>query len=70
MINVSTRTKNIVPSASLAVSAKAANMREQGIDVIALSAGEPDVAMPKAIQIAANKALEAGYTKYTKVEQI
>ncbi|GBR75917.1 aspartate aminotransferase [Candidatus Termititenax persephonae] len=53
------------PSKTLAVAAKARELREQGIDVINFSAGEPDFDTPQNIKDAAVKALQAGQTKYT-----
>lgn len=53
------------PSATLAISARAAAMRQEGRPVIALSAGEPDFITPKPILEAAHEALRAGHTHYT-----
>jgi aspartate aminotransferase len=50
------------------VTAKAAEMRAQGIDVVSFSAGEPDFDTPAHIKEAAKRALDAGATKYTPVE--
>ncbi len=58
------------PSATLAISQKAREMRSQGIDVIALSAGEPDFDTPDHIKQAAIRAIKAGETKYTQVDGI
>ena len=55
------------PSPTLAVTAKAAELKAQGIDVIGLGAGEPDFDTPDYIKDAAKKALDAGKTKYTAV---
>ena len=57
--------QRVQPSATMAISAKAAAMRREGIDVIALSAGEPDFDTPQHIKDAAVVALEEGFTKYT-----
>src|SRR5688572_5869421 len=57
--------KNIQPSMTLAVAAKAKAMKEEGIDVISLSAGEPDFDTPEHIKAAAMGSLDAGFTKYT-----
>ncbi len=59
------RMKNIKPSPTLAVSAKAAAMKAEGIDVIGFGAGEPDFDTPDHIKQAAIEALAAGFTKYT-----
>ena len=58
----------IEPSPTLAVSAKAAKLKAQGIDVVSFGAGEPDFDTPAHIKEAAKKALDAGATKYTLVE--
>jgi len=61
------RMEHIKPSPTLAVSAKAAAMKAQGIDVIGFGAGEPDFDTPDHIKEAAGAALAAGFTKYTPV---
>ena len=58
----------IEPSPTLAVSAKAAKLKSEGIDVVSFGAGEPDFDTPVHIKEAAKKALDAGATKYTLVE--
>jgi len=58
----------IKPSPTLAMSAKAAQMKAQGINVINLSAGEPDFDTPDFIKQAATKAMADGMTKYTAVD--
>ena len=50
------------------VTAKAAELRAQGLDVVSFGAGEPDFDTPKHIKEAAKRALDAGATKYTAVE--
>ena len=57
--------ERVEPSPTMAVSARAAAMKREGIDVIALSAGEPDFDTPQNIKDAAIRALEEGFTKYT-----
>ena len=57
----------IAGSATLAALAKAKELRAQGIDVLSLTAGEPDFDTPQHIKVAALKALERGATKYTPV---
>lgn len=64
-MKLSSRAANLTPSITLAISAKAKKMRAEGIDVIGLSAGEPDFDTPDAIKNAAIKALDNGFTKYT-----
>lgn len=58
----------IKPSPTLAVSAKAAELKRSGIDVISLGAGEPDFDTPENIKLAAITAIKAGVTKYTNVD--
>ncbi|MCE5251884.1 pyridoxal phosphate-dependent aminotransferase [bacterium] len=55
----------IEPSITLAISAKAKAMKDKGVDVIALSAGEPDFGTPEHICDAAVEAIRAGFTRYT-----
>ncbi|MBD8035133.1 pyridoxal phosphate-dependent aminotransferase [Solibacillus sp. A46] len=59
------RVKTLTPSTTLAITAKAKELKEQGIDVIGLGAGEPDFNTPENILIAAKQSMDAGYTKYT-----
>lgn len=54
----------IQPSATIKLSAKAKQMKASGIDVINLTAGEPDFDTPENIKLAARKALEQGFTRY------
>ena len=64
-IRVANRAASIKPSPTLAVTAKAAELRAAGRDIIALSAGEPDFDTPEHIKQAAVKAIHDGKTKYT-----
>ena len=64
-IRVANRAASIKPSPTLAVTAKAAELRAAGRDIIALSAGEPDFDTPEHIKEAAVKAIHDGKTKYT-----
>ncbi|MFA5238607.1 MAG: pyridoxal phosphate-dependent aminotransferase [Phycisphaerae bacterium] len=64
-MRVSQRAKNVPPSATLAVTSRAKEMKAQGIDIVGFGAGEPDFDTPDFIKKAAIKALEAGRTKYT-----
>ena len=54
----------IQPSATIAVSMKARQLKAQGRDIISLSAGEPDFDTPQNIKDAAKKALDQGWTHY------
>jgi aspartate aminotransferase len=67
-VKLARRLSVIEPSPTLAVSAKAAKLKAQGIDVVSFGAGEPDFDTPSHIKEAAKKALDAGATKYTLVE--
>jgi aspartate aminotransferase len=60
----------IQPSATIAVSMKARQLKAEGRDIISLSAGEPDFDTPENIKLAAIKALKDGKTKYTDVDGI
>ena len=61
------RIQNIQPSMTLAISAKAQSLREQGIDVIGFGAGEPDFPTPENIKQAAVDAIQNNETHYTIV---
>lgn len=62
---LSKRISSISPSVTLAITAKAKQMKAEGIDVIGFGAGEPDFDTPEHIKNAAKKALDEGFTKYT-----
>ena len=64
-IRVAHRAASIKPSPTLAVTAKAAELKAAGRDIIALSAGEPDFDTPEHIKEAATRAIRDGRTKYT-----
>ena len=64
---VAQRAANIKPSPTLAITARAAELKAAGRDVIALSAGEPDFDTPGHIREAAIKAIRDGKTRYTAV---
>lgn len=59
------RVSTLTPSTTLAITAKAKEMREAGIDVIGLGAGEPDYNTPENILQAAIQSMQEGKTKYT-----
>jgi len=61
------RLKTLAPSSTLAVQAKARELRARGIDVISFGAGEPDFDTPERIKQAALQAMRRGQTKYTEV---
>lgn len=64
-MNVSERIKSVAGSKTLEINALAQSMRQKGIDVVNLTAGEPDFPTPQPIVEAAIEALKAGFTKYT-----
>ncbi len=64
---LSQRIKALAPSATLAMAAKANEMKAQGIDVISLSLGEPDFRPPKSVIEAAHKALDGDFHSYSPV---
>ncbi|WP_336325933.1 pyridoxal phosphate-dependent aminotransferase [Halovenus sp. HT40] len=63
--NFTDRVERVSPSATLAISNKAAELEADGVDVVDLSVGEPDFDTPQNIKDAAEEALEAGHTGYT-----
>ncbi|MCG8409140.1 MAG: pyridoxal phosphate-dependent aminotransferase [Phycisphaerales bacterium] len=65
-MELSQRALQIAESATLAVAAKAAELRRAGKDVIGFGAGEPDFDTPDHIKEAAKRALDAGHTRYAK----
>ena len=69
-MNLSERVINLKPSATLAITAKANQMKKEGLDVIGFGAGEPDFDTADHIKDAAIKAIENGKTKYTPVAGI
>jgi len=67
MTDVARRLSLVKPSPTLAVTAKAAELKTAGKDVIGLGAGEPDFDTPEHIKNAAIEAIKKGETKYTAV---
>ena len=65
---ISERVRKVKPSATIAISSKAMEMRSAGINVISMSAGEPDFDTPQHIKDAAKAAMDNGMTKYTQVD--
>ena len=65
---LSDRVQRIKPSPTLAITARAAELRAAGKDIIGLGAGEPDFDTPEHIKQAAVKAIADGFTKYTAVD--
>lgn len=69
-MELSRKAQRIEASVTLAITAKAKEMKENGIDVISFGAGEPDFNTPENIINAAIKAMQEGNTKYTNVNGI
>ncbi|MGD9356385.1 MAG: aminotransferase class I/II-fold pyridoxal phosphate-dependent enzyme, partial [Chromatiales bacterium] len=67
-IKLSQRVQAVKPSPTLAITARAAELRAAGKDVIGLGAGEPDFDTPEHIKEAAIQAIHEGKTKYTPVD--
>ena len=65
---LSNRVKNLATSQTLAMAAKARELRSQGNDVIGLSLGEPDFNIPDFIKEAAKNAIDENYNSYTPVD--
>ena len=68
MDQLSDRIKNLSTSQTLAMAAKARELREQGKDIIGLSLGEPDFGIPDFVKDAAIAAINEGYNSYTPVD--
>ena len=67
MAQLSDRLNRLAPSATLAMSQKSNEMKAQGIDVINMSVGEPDFNTPEHIKVAAKKAIDDNYSRYSPV---
>ncbi|EXJ16004.1 pyridoxal phosphate-dependent aminotransferase [Imhoffiella purpurea] len=67
-IKLAARVQAVKPSATLAITARAKELRAEGKDVIGLGAGEPDFDTPDHIKAAAIEAIQNGFTKYTAVD--
>jgi len=64
-MKISQRAQSVPPSATIAVTARAKELKAQGVDVVGFGAGEPDFDTPEYIKEAAIEALRTGQTKYT-----
>ncbi|MBV6417343.1 MAG: Aspartate aminotransferase [Steroidobacteraceae bacterium] len=67
---VSRRVQRVKPSPTLAVTARAAKLKAEGKDIVALGAGEPDFDTPAHIAAAGVDAIRSGFTRYTNVDGI
>lgn len=65
MVKINSRIQLVVGSTTLAITARAKELKEQGRDVVNFAAGEPDFDTPDHIKQAAVKAIDSGFTKYT-----
>jgi len=69
-MRISLKLSRIKPSATLAMNAKAQELKAQGVSVISLAVGEPDFPTPAHVKAAAVAALDANFTRYTPVPGI
>lgn len=67
MNQLSDRLNRLAPSATLAMSQKSAELKAQGVDIINLSVGEPDFNTPDHIKVAAKRAVDENYSRYSPV---
>ncbi|MGC4027895.1 MAG: pyridoxal phosphate-dependent aminotransferase [Steroidobacteraceae bacterium] len=67
-LQIAQRVARVKPSATLAVTARAAQMRREGKDVISMSVGEPDFDTPAHIGEAGIAAIREGFTRYTNAD--
>lgn len=66
-MKLSLRAERLKPSATLTITAKAKELKSQGVDVVGFGAGEPDFDSPEHVKERAIKAIRDGFTKYTAV---
>ncbi|MCF6324227.1 MAG: pyridoxal phosphate-dependent aminotransferase [Gammaproteobacteria bacterium] len=66
-MELSARVQRVKPSPTLAITARAAQLKAEGKNIIGFGAGEPDFDTPDHIKAAAIEAINAGFTKYTAV---
>ena len=64
-LTLSRKASAVKPSSTLAITAKAKELKAQGIDVVGFGAGEPDFNTPENVCNAAIEAIKEGFTKYT-----
>lgn len=69
-MQVAKRVQRIRPSPTIAAAAKARALKAQGVDIVDLTVGEPDLDTPDFIKDAAIQALQGGFTKYTEARGI
>ena len=68
MRTTSSALDRIQPSATLAMTSRVLDLKAKGVNVIGLSAGEPDFDTPDFVKEAAIEAIRKGQTKYTNVD--
>jgi len=68
MPQLSNAINNLKASSTVAFNAKARELAQQGVDVVAMTAGEPDFQPPEHVLAAAHEAINQGLTKYTATE--
>ena len=69
-LTLSRKAAQVKPSSTLAITAKAKELKTEGIDVVGFGAGEPDFNTPENINEAAIAAIKSGFTKYTPASGI
>lgn len=69
-LELSKKALAVKPSSTLEITAKAKEMKKNGMDVVGFAAGEPDFNTPEHICIAAKRAIDDGFTKYTTASGI
>jgi len=69
-VTLSEKVRVLKPSSTVAVTARALELKRQGVDVVSLAAGEPDFDTPEHVKAAAVEAIRSGKTKYTAVQGI
>ena len=69
-MQIADRLSQIRPSVTLAINARAQELRAQGVQVTSLAVGEPDFPTPAHIREAAKAAIDANFTRYTAVAGI
>ncbi len=67
-VYLSDRVQKVKPSATLAVTTKANELKSQGVEIVSMGSGEPDFDTPENIQKAAIQAIKNGQTRYTAVD--
>lgn len=67
-LELSKKASAVKPSSTLAITARAKQLKSQGVDIVGFGAGEPDFNTPQNICDAAINAINTGFTKYTPAE--